>query len=209
MWYVLIALGVILLFLIPYLIIKTNAAQRDKQQMEKDVPIILANNKKIEEELKQRGFESSYSVSSFGYKFFEYKTKYHAPDNLNLQIDAQRNEIACYMLLPYDFKVYAFNDLVKYDLLVNNGQIDTKTLTLATGTSIGGVGIGVGSTDGTSKQRVNSIGVMLYFDNGDAFGINFLNNIYCYQGDERYVGAIMEANKLTIQLDKILSKKTQ
>lgn len=189
---------------IVFCIFKMKKTKRNLQQIEADIPVILENDKKIKEQLQSRGFVTNYSASSFGYRFWEYQTKHKAPNNLNLLLDNEHCEIVCYMLLPYDFKVYSFKNLLKYELNVNNGQVETTSNSLATGTSIAGIGIGSASTSGTSKQKVNSIIVQLYFDNGDLFGINFLNNASCYQGDEKYCCAITEAQRLSAQLDKIL-----
>ena len=187
-----------------YNVKRTKKHVKDGKELEENVPIIRENFKRIQEELRKNGFLSSERVSSFGYNFFEYRTKYHVEDNLNVEIDNEHRLLACYSLKPYELKIRSFQELFNAELLINNGEVDTTTVTSGVGTALGGVGIGMAVSNGTSRQQVNSIIVLLSFKDGDQFAINFLNNVACYQGDDAYNTALVCAKQFLNKLQLII-----
>lgn len=197
-----IALGVVAVGLI-FLVIIVLTTKAVKKEVDKNMPIILENEAKVKAQLQKENFIPSYTATYFGYPYGEYK-KRNAPNNINLLIDEEKAMISCYTLLPYYLKICTLKNLLKYELVVNSGQVETSSSSLASGTVVGGVGIGSSTTSGTAKQRINSIVMQLYFDDDDVFEIDYLNKSYCYQGDERYREAMTNAKKMQTKLDKIL-----
>ena len=192
---------VVLILLVVFLVLKTRRALGDKAQMEADLPVIRQNEQAVQYALQQNGIVCSAHYSNLGYKFIEYRTKYNAPDNLNFIIDEVNKKFVAYMLLPYSFKVYSFSDYEKSELIINNGQVITTAVTSAAGTSIGGIGVGLGVTNATSQQQITALGVMVTFKNGDVESINFLDNVATYEGSERYNIALANAKQFRDKLE--------
>ena len=192
---------VVLILLVVFLVLKTRRALGDKAQMEADLPVIRQNEQAAQYALYQNGIVCSAHYSNLGYKFIDYRTKYNAPDNLNFIIDEVNKKFVAYMLLPYSFKVYSFSDYEKSELIINNGQVITTAVTSAAGTSIGGIGVGLGVTNATSQQQITVLGVMVTFKNGDVESINFLDNVATYEGSERYNIALANAKQFRDKLE--------
>lgn len=192
---------VVLILLVVFLVLKTRRALGDKAQMEADLPVIRQNEQAVQYALQQNGIVCSAHYSNLGYKFIDYRTKYNAPDNLNFIIDEVNKKFVAYMLLPYSFKVYSFSDYEKSELIINNGQVITTAVTSAAGTSIGGIGVGLGVTNATSQQQITALGVMVTFKNGDVESINFLDNVATYEGSERYNIALANAKQFRDKLE--------
>lgn len=192
---------VVLILLVVFLVLKTRRALGDKAQMEADLPVIRQNEQAAQYALYQNGIVCSAHYSNLGYKFIDYRTKYNAPDNLNFIIDEVNKKFVAYMLLPYSFKVYSFSDYEKSELIINNGQVITTAVTSAAGTSIGGIGVGLGVTNATSQQQITALGVMVTFKNGDVESINFLDNVATYEGSERYNIALANAKQFRDKLE--------
>lgn len=192
---------VVLILLVVFLVLKTRRALGDKAQMEADLPVIRQNEQAAQYALYQNGIVCSAHYSNLGYKFIEYRTKYNAPDNVHFIIDEVNKKFVAYMLLPYSFKVYSFSDYEKSELIINNGQVITTAVTSAAGTSIGGIGVGLGVTNATSQQQITALGVMVTFKNGDVESINFLDNVATYEGSERYNIALANAKQFRDKLE--------
>lgn len=192
---------VVLILLVVFLVLKTRRALGDKAQIEADLPVIRQNEQAVQYALQQNGIVCSAHYSNLGYKFIDYRTKYNAPDNLNFIIDEVNKKFVAYMLLPYSFKVYSFSDYEKSELIINNGQVITTAVTSAAGTSIGGIGVGLGVTNATSQQQITALGVMVTFKNGDVESINFLDNVATYEGSERYNIALANAKQFRDKLE--------
>lgn len=192
---------VVLILLVVFLVLKTRRALGDKAQMEADLPVIRQNEQAVQYALQQNGIVCSAHYSNLGYKFIDYRTKYNAPDNQNFIIDEVNKKFVAYMLLPYSFKVYSFSDYEKSELIINNGQVITTAVTSAAGTSIGGIGVGLGVTNATSQQQITALGVMVTFKNGDVESINFLDNVATYEGSERYNIALANAKQFRDKLE--------
>lgn len=201
-----VVLGVAFVGVVAFCILKTVQSKKDFGEIEKDVPIITANAEKAKADKLAAGFVSSEQFSSFGYKFFEYGTKYNCPDNLNVEIDRTNKKIACYMLLPYDFHIYSFTDLFKCEFMINNGKVDISTVTTGVGTSVGGMGVGIGVTSGTAEQQINAVAAMLTFKNGENFILNFLNNKVATQGSDAYNEALYLAKDFCNKMEIILKE---
>ena len=192
---------VVLILLVVFLVLKTRRALGDKAQMEADLPVIRQNEQAVQYALQQNGIVCSAHYSNLGYKFIDYRTKYNAPDNQNFITDEVNKKFVAYMLLPYSFKVYSFSDYEKSELIINNGQVITTAVTSAAGTSIGGIGVGLGVTNATSQQQITALGVMVTFKNGDVESINFLDNVATYEGSERYNIALANAKQFRDKLE--------
>lgn len=192
---------VLLVGVIVFIVIRTKQAQQDRARMEADLPVIRQNEQAAQYALYQNGIVCSAHYSNLGYKFIEYRTKYNAPDNVHFIIDEVNKKFVAYMLLPYSFKVYSFSDYEKSELIINNGQVITTAVTSAAGTSIGGIGVGLGVTNATSQQQITALGVMVTFKNGDVESINFLDNVATYEGSERYNIALANAKQFRDKLE--------
>ena len=203
--YVLIPILVIaFVAVLTYCIIKTKKHYADMNYINTTIPIINANYQKAQKELKDSGFLSSERFSSFGHKFVEMMGK--AENNLNVELDRTNRKIACYMLNPYSLTIRNFEDIFSVELLINNGKVDTTAITGGLGTSLGGFNIGTAVTSGTSQQVVNSMMVLLAFKEGEPFCINFLNNVACYQGDDRYNSALFDAKDFVSKIQMIIKE---
>lgn len=189
-----------------FCILRTRQHKKDYSEIEKNVPVITANEQKAKANKLAAGFVSDEQFSSFGYNFFEYGAKYNCPDNLNIELDRTNKKIACYMLLPYDFHIYSFADLFKCEFMINNGKVDISTVTTGVGTSVGGLGVGIGVTSGTAEQQINAVAAMITFKNGDNFILNFLNNRVAAQGSDAYNEALFLAKDFCNKMEIIISE---
>ncbi len=192
---------------VAYLIYAYGKINKNLKKIEADLPMIKESAERAKEELKKSGMAVSKHYSSMGYKWIEYKTKYNVADNLNLDLDDTNKKLACYMLKPYSFKLYAYADIMKCELLVNNGKVDTQSTKVGTGTAIGGVGVGVSNAYGTARQEVMGIIASVYFKDGEQFAINFTNNIRCYTDEDFYVTSLANAKEFCGKIESIIAKE--
>lgn len=185
---------------------QTKCALKDQNEIKETLPKILSGKARAENALRENNIVSTACASTMGHKFIDYKTVHNAPDNLNVVLDFTNKKIACYMLNPYEFHTYNFSDLRKYDFTVNNGKVDFSSSSLGVGTSLGGMGIGVATTQGSSQQQITAMALMLYFKDGTDFALNFTQNITCYKGDEFYLMCLNAAKSFCAKLDIILEE---
>ena len=73
-------------------------------EMYKLYPVVRDNYARVQEELEKIGFKADEKYSSCGYSFFEMRDDFSAPDNVNIEIDNEREEICLYVLSPFSFK---------------------------------------------------------------------------------------------------------
>lgn len=205
-WGIMAALVVALVIIMVYNVKKTKQAVNDKNEIAETLPRILEGRERANDDLSKNGVKPTAHASTMGHKFIDYKTKHNAPDNLNVELDFESKKIACYMLNPYEFYLYDFKDLHHYEFSINNGKVDFSTVSLGVGTSIGGIGVGVGTTNGTAQQQITSMMLMLCFKNGTDFALNFTQNVSCYQGDEFYTTCLASAKSFCAKLDLILEE---
>ena len=200
---------ILLLSLIPIIVVcvtKTKQALNDQDEIKATLPKIFEGERRAKATLNYNGIISGMHVSSMGHKFIDYKTVHHAPDNLNIDLDFKNRKIACYMLNPFEFHLYNFSDLYRYDFTVNDGSVDFSSVNLNMGKYIGGIGIGVGVTNGSAQQEITAMILMLQFRNGEFFPINFTHNVSCYKGDSFYNRCMMQAKTFCQRLDLIIEE---
>ena len=202
----LVVLVIAFVWIMVYNIKNTKRALKDRKEINETLPKILSGKTRAEKELRENNIVSTACASTMGHKFVDYKTVHHAPDNLNVVLDFTNKKIACYMLNPYEFRTYNFNDLRKYDFTINNGSVDFSSTSLGTGTSFGRIGVGIATTQGSSQQEITAMALMLYFKDGTDFMLNFTQNITCYQGDEFYLMCLTQAKSFCAKLDIILEE---
>lgn len=195
-------------WLIYYLITMTKKANRDQKEIRETIPKIKEGAEKAKNELAKNSFVQTEHYSSLGYKFTDYRTKFHMPDNLNFDIDAVHKRFACYLLVPYGMRIYNYADLRSVELMINNGKVETSSISSGMATGIGGVGVGLGATSGTAQQQVTAMIVLINFRDGNQHFINFLDNIPTYQGSDRYNVAVTSAKNLISKLEIIIEENT-
>ena len=205
-WAIVAILAVALVFIMINNVKQTKKAIADQNEIKETLPKILEGEQKAKSDLAANGITPTAHASTMGHKFIDYKTKHNAPDNLNVELDFTNNKIACYMLNPYEFHVYNFSDLHKYEFTINNGSVDFSSVTTGVGTAIGGIGIGIGVTNGTSRQEITGMSLMMYFKDGTDFALNFTQNVSCYAGDEFYLTCLATAKVFCEKLELILEK---
>lgn len=147
-----IAYGVFLLFRVQYLKIKTE--------------LIKENYNRAKKEIELYGFNTKKHFSSFGHKYFEFRTNYSAKDNVHVEVDEDKKVIITYTLTPYSLKIYNYNNLK---------NVEIKEC-----------------IDGT----VVAIKVVFEFENGDKFALSANDNIKCTYGDATYNKAKNDAQTL-------------
>ena len=192
-----------------YNVKKTKAAISDNNEINNTLPLIMNGRSRADADLAANGIIATTKASTMGHKFVDYKTKHNAPDNLNVELDFTNKKMACYMLNPYEFHVYNFADLHRYDFTVNNGKVDFSTVSVGIGTGIGGFGVGVGASSGVAQQEITAMALELYFKDGTDFVLNFSHNVTCYQGDEFYLMCMGTAKSFCAKLDLILEENNK
>lgn len=183
--------------------------KREKEKFDALVPVAKESYEQVQRELKGSGFVSSERIGSFGYEEIDRCYKGKIEDNVNVEIDQTSRKIACYILRPYELKVYGFDDLFSAEVIINNGSVSTSATTRGTGVSVGMLHTGKAVTSGSSNQIVRAIIVLLAFKDGKQFPVNFLDqNVFiCYEGDEKYNDALLKAKSFMTKMQVILNDK--
>ena len=134
------------------------------------VALIETNYKQVREQLDTMGFNSEQHISALGYAYAEYRDDFNAPDNSHIEIDKANKKVALYRLLPFDFVMVDFADIIRIDLKAQ-----------------------------TEAPTISVIEVIFRMQGGKQFSLNVADG-QCFKGSAQHLTAENNAKKLVALL---------
>ncbi len=185
--------------------------KRRNETIREDIYKIKQNTTKVIKDMERAGVLNAtkhFSVTGYS-KYTEYRTDFNGPDNVHAIFDDKNKKIACYMLEPYVLMVYDYKDILKTELTINNGVMETSSTTVSSAGFGGNVAVGTSNSFGTIRQTVTSILGTVFFKDGESFSLGFNNNVGCYSDGAYYRTCVANAKAFCAKVEAVIQQERE